>query len=231
MAVERAADLTTFLVGTDPAPLSYAQGVVTAWNIQTGENTISVNGSLITNVPMLNITEALVMRPNMVVGLLRSFNSYFILGRIVVPNSPDFFSGVMPNISLPFYPMNTDTATQTNVVSGFYSKFVAAMIINHPRVAIGGKMLVSGGAATGRTRVQWYNTYPTSGANPAGGTLMAACPTTATPGLQWGPIYYTWPAGKLATRVYVSYEVEMVAGTGGVDWVSCVPTDFYGLGN
>ena len=231
MAVPRAADLTTFLHGADPPPLSYAQGVVQTWNIQTGENQIAVNGALITNVPMLNITEALVMRAGMVVGLLRSSNTYFIIGRIVMPNSPDFFSGVMPNISQPFYQQNTDTALQTNVVSGWYSKFVTSMIINHPRGAIGGKMLVSGGAATGRSRVQWYDTYPSNAANPAGGTLMAQCPTTATPGLQWGPIDYVWPAGKLATRVYVSYEVEMVAGTGGVDWVSCVPTDFYGHGN
>jgi hypothetical protein len=233
MAVERSADLTPFLSHVDPAPLSYCQGVITAWNVQTGQNTINVNGASIHNVPMLNITEALVLRAGMIVGLLRSYNSYFIIGRIVVPNSPDFFSGVMPNISEPFYPSNTDTALQNNTVGGFFVKMVSSMIINHPRVTIGGDLIVSGATASGQCRVRWYNNYPSSIANPPGGTLMVTSPTPAV-GLSntvWGPLVYAWPAGKLGTRVYVAYEVELITGTGGVDWVSCMPTDFYGHGN
>jgi uncharacterized protein YodC (DUF2158 family) len=233
MGVDRSADLTPFLSPFDPPPLSYSQGVITAWNVQTGENTVRVNGADIYDVPMLNITEALVLRSGMVVGLLRSNNSYFMLGRIVVPNSPDFFSGVMPNISEPFYPQNTDTALQTNSVGGYYSKMVSSMIINHPRIAIGGKLIVSGATASGHCRVRWYNSYPTNGVNPANGTLMATSltPAVGPANIVWGPVDYSWPAGKLGTHVYVSYEVEMITGTGGVDWVSCMPTDFYGHGN
>ena len=233
MGVDRSADLTPFLSPFDPPALSYHQGVIKQWNVQTGENIISVNGALIHNVPMLNITEALVLRAGMVVGLLRSNNSYFMLGRIVVPNSADFFSGVMPNVSEPFYPSNTDTALQNNTVSGFFAKMVASMIINHPRVAIGGDLIVSGAIASGHCRVRWYNSYPSGVANPPGGTLMVTSPTPAVgpSNTVWGPTDYIWPAGKLGTHVYVAYEVELITGTGGVDWVSCMPTDFYGHGN
>lgn len=231
----RSDDITSSLAQRSVADVGYHQGVIRAWNRQTGDNVIDVVGTPITNVPMLNITEALVLRVGHVVGLLRYKTSYFILGRIVIPGSADFFSGVMPDISEAFYQQNTDAVLQTNTLGAYTSKLVSAMIINHPKVAVGGKVQVSGGTATGQARVQWYTAYPTNAASPPGGTLMATSgvytTTTGTPGVVWGPIDYAWPAGMYGQLVFVSYEIQLITGTAGVDWASVVPTAFYGHGD
>lgn len=224
-------DLTPALVQRLNSDIGYHQGVIVTWNKQTGQNSIDMAGTILTDVPMLNLTEALTMKTGYVVGLLRFKSTYFILGRIVMPNQPDFFSGGMPNLAQAFYQQNTDAVLQTNSIAGYTSKLVSAMVINHPRVAIGGKVIVSGATAQGQSRVQWYTGYPPNSSNPPGGTLMALSGAQNGPSnLQWGPVDYAWPSGMLGQLVYVSYEVQMLAGVAGTDWVSVVPTAFYGHG-
>lgn len=214
--------------------IGYHQGVVVNWDPQTGDNVIDMAGTILNDLPMLNISEALTMKPGYVVALLRFKSTYFILGRVVIPNTPDFFSGGMPNLAQAFYQQNSDAAIQTNSLGAYNSKLVSAMIINHPRVSLGGKIITSGITTTGQFRVQWYTSYPSGGASPPGGTLMFESIVYGTPtgtaAAVVGPIEYIWPAGMLGMLVYVSYEVIMSTGTAGVDWVSVVPTAFYGHG-
>jgi hypothetical protein len=76
---------------TDKAPpFDFHVGLVESFSQVTGENTVTIRGSLIHNVPMLNIgdTVNLVEGDNVVV--LKWQTGYFILGRIVQPNSDMF---------------------------------------------------------------------------------------------------------------------------------------------
>ncbi|MGW3619491.1 hypothetical protein [Micromonospora arida] len=90
----RSDDLTPLLIPQPGPGLGFRQGVVTAWNPLTAENTIEVAGATLTNVPILNTNEAVLLSPGAVVGLMTSGPSWFILGRVTVPGTPDAASAL-----------------------------------------------------------------------------------------------------------------------------------------
>jgi hypothetical protein len=62
-----------------------------SWDPITASNVISVGGSTLTDVPILNTAEAGLLAPGDVVGLLSTgegARSFWILGRITVPGTP-----------------------------------------------------------------------------------------------------------------------------------------------
>jgi hypothetical protein len=75
-----------------PPPLNFRQGRVVAWNPDTGENTIDVGGAQLEDVSVLNTGEAIALKVGHIVGLITWGSSWFIIGRITVPGSPDFAS-------------------------------------------------------------------------------------------------------------------------------------------
>lgn len=75
-----------------PAEVGFHQGLIQTWDATTGENTVLVNGALVSDLPILNTGEAVALRAGHVVGLLRFQTTYFILGRITLPNDPQFAS-------------------------------------------------------------------------------------------------------------------------------------------
>ncbi|MEV0214302.1 hypothetical protein [Micromonospora sp. NPDC050695] len=83
-------DLTPVLAA-QPAPgVGYRQGVIRSWNTQTAENTVDVGGTLVTNLPILNTNEAVLLAPGDVVGILSTggpVSSWAILGRLTIPGS------------------------------------------------------------------------------------------------------------------------------------------------
>lgn len=223
-------DLTALLLAgnTGKLPdLGFHQGVIVEWNPQTGENVIQVAGSPIEDVQMLNVTEALVLEVGHVVALLRFKNTYFILGRIVTPNTDEFFSGVMPNLAYAAQEVNTDAATQnTTADSQYYPKYVAAFVVSHRRSFFRGLFQISTVGVVGQWRLQWYANHPGNGANPANGTLMFTSPSLAV-SAEGGDVY-TWPVAQRGELVYVSFEVRMTTGTTGIDWVAVLPRYLYG---
>lgn len=224
-------DLTPLLLtgNTGELPdLGFHQGVVLAWNTQTGENVIRVAGSDFANLHMLNITEALVLEPGHVVGLLRFKNVYFILGRIVEPATNEFFTGVMPNLAYTLWQVNSDAATQTGSIdSNYYPKFVGAYVVTHRRSFFQGRLNLSANpATTGQWRVQWYTAHPGNGANPPNGTNMFTSTLSNNPLTE--AAVYTWPAGMLGTLVFVSFEIRATVGVAGADWAAVVPHYLYG---
>jgi hypothetical protein len=64
------------------APVTFRQGVVVTWDISTGENTVNVGGTVLSNLPVLTTGEVTSLAAGDVVGLLRSGTQYFVLGRI-----------------------------------------------------------------------------------------------------------------------------------------------------
>ncbi len=80
------------LLGTPDDGVGFRQGTVVAWNSSNGQNTILVAGGTLTDVPILNTSEAIALQAGHTVGLLTFNGSWFILGRITKPTDPDFAS-------------------------------------------------------------------------------------------------------------------------------------------
>lgn len=78
------------LFGKPQPGVRFRQGTVLTWDGNTGENTIDLAGGLLTNVPVLNTSEATALKAGHVVGLLGQGKSWFIIGRVTPPNSADF---------------------------------------------------------------------------------------------------------------------------------------------
>lgn len=84
-----AADLSPLFAPTGPG-VRFGQGLITAWNSNTGENTVQWAGGELTNVPILNTGEAVALRAGHVVGMLGQGLTWFIIGRITPANDPNF---------------------------------------------------------------------------------------------------------------------------------------------
>lgn len=83
-------DLVPLLVPTEAHAVGFRQGVVASWNQQTGENQVVVGGSTMTNLPMLNISDALLLAAGDVVSILTfggGTKSMGVLGRFAVPGT------------------------------------------------------------------------------------------------------------------------------------------------
>ncbi|MBF8189128.1 hypothetical protein ITP53_26030 [Nonomuraea sp. K274] len=94
----RADDLAPlFKAVGDKADIGFHQGRVMAWNQATSMNTISMAGGVLTDVPVLNGTEPLLLKEGDVVGMLRFKTSYFVLGRIVIPGQSEV--GTLPGVN------------------------------------------------------------------------------------------------------------------------------------
>ena len=91
------------LFGPGPAAPSqnmrYRQGVVVAWNPLTAENTVDVGGATLTNLPILNTSEALALTAGSVVSIVvigdEGAKTYAILGRLTIPASADAASALL----------------------------------------------------------------------------------------------------------------------------------------
>jgi hypothetical protein len=82
-------DLSPLFAPTGPG-VRFGQGLITAWNANTGENTVEWAGGTLTDVPILNTGEAVALRAGHVVGMLGQGLTWFIIGRVTPPNDPNF---------------------------------------------------------------------------------------------------------------------------------------------
>jgi hypothetical protein len=87
----RSDDLVPFLSqpGGTGKGLSFRQGVVVSWDQDTAENIVLVGDTLLENLPSLNSTEASLLVPGDVVGILVSGATWAIIGRLIIPGSPE----------------------------------------------------------------------------------------------------------------------------------------------
>jgi hypothetical protein len=73
---------------------SYRQGVIMSWDQDTAENSVQVGGSIFANLPILNTSEASLLAPGDVVTIITLGASYAILGRLVIPGTPQAVSSI-----------------------------------------------------------------------------------------------------------------------------------------
>lgn len=94
----RAVDLTAPRTGGDaPPPVAYHQGVVVAYNPDTGANTIQVAGSTHTDLPVLGVTDSLGLLPGNTVSVLYWQSQFWLIGRVARPGSGDFGQLIVRN--------------------------------------------------------------------------------------------------------------------------------------
>jgi hypothetical protein len=90
----RSDDLVPLLAPAPGPALGFRQGVIVTWDQASAENTVSVGGSLLTNVPILNTSEAAILQAGDVVGILTSGATWGILGRFTIPGTPEAVSSL-----------------------------------------------------------------------------------------------------------------------------------------
>ncbi|SCL21505.1 hypothetical protein [Micromonospora inyonensis] len=84
-------DLVPLLVPQPTAGVQLRQGIVRAWDPTTAQSTVEVDGVNVTDLPVLNTTEVLVLAPGDTVAILttgQAASSWAILGRLTIPGSP-----------------------------------------------------------------------------------------------------------------------------------------------
>ncbi|MFI6759357.1 hypothetical protein ACIBF5_09475 [Micromonospora sp. NPDC050417] len=92
--------------------------MIVAWNRITCANTVAVAGGTLTNLPILNSTEALLLQPGSVVSLITWQGSWAILGRLVIPGTPEAAS------ALSALALRTEAGSQSGTFTSSVGDFV-----------------------------------------------------------------------------------------------------------
>jgi hypothetical protein len=90
----RSDDLVPLLKPDPGKAVGFRQGVISSWDPDTAENTVLVGGTLMTNLPILNTSEASLLTEGDVVGILTSGQTWAILGRFTYPATPEAVSAI-----------------------------------------------------------------------------------------------------------------------------------------
>lgn len=87
-------DLVPLFDAGKGSAVGFRQGVVMTWDPLNAANSVFVAGATLTDLPILNTNEALLLQPGSVVGILTAGSSWFILGRITTPRTPEAASAL-----------------------------------------------------------------------------------------------------------------------------------------
>lgn len=91
----RSSDLVPLLAAENAgAGVGFRQGTIIAFDNETAVNLVQVGNSLLENLPILNTSEASLLVPGDVVGILTSGSSWAIMGRLVIPGTPEAASSI-----------------------------------------------------------------------------------------------------------------------------------------
>lgn len=85
----RSDDLVPLLAPDRGKPVGFRQGVIVTWDPDDGSNTVLVGGTVVEDLPMFNTSEASLLAPGDVVGLITFGQSWAIMGRFVYPGTPE----------------------------------------------------------------------------------------------------------------------------------------------
>lgn len=94
-------DLAALFSGPVAGPaqnMAYRQGIVRTWDPLTAMNTVEVGGTILSNLPVLNTSEASVLTAGSVVAVVvigdEGAKTFAILGRLTIPGSADAASAL-----------------------------------------------------------------------------------------------------------------------------------------
>jgi hypothetical protein len=90
----RSDDLAPLLAASPGPAVGYRQGVIVTWDPDTAENTVTVGATLLENLNVLNTSEAAILAPGDVVGILTLPGTWAILGRLTIPGTPEAVTSI-----------------------------------------------------------------------------------------------------------------------------------------
>lgn len=90
--MSRADDLVQLFTPPSLDQLGFRQGLVVSFDLSNGQNVIDVGGTQLVNVPLLNVTDSVSLQAGDIVALLTWRSSWWIIGRVILPNSPGYGS-------------------------------------------------------------------------------------------------------------------------------------------
>lgn len=90
----RSDDLVPLLAPAPGPAVGFRQGVIVTWDQATAANTVRVGNSLLTDLPILNTSEAAILQAGDVVGILTAGRTWGILGRFTIPGTPEAASAL-----------------------------------------------------------------------------------------------------------------------------------------
>lgn len=134
----RSDDLVPLLAPKRGPVVGYRQGLIVTWNQETAENTVYVGGTLMTNLTILNTSEAAILAPGDVVGILTSGYTWGIMGRYTFPGTPEAVTALSS--------LKTQSASESATDSFFTTSFIEAPTNPGPvvEIAVGpsGRLLI-----------------------------------------------------------------------------------------
>jgi len=124
-------------------PISFRKGTIISYDQNTGDNVVRVGDTEVVDLPILGVAEASTYAPGSSVGILVADSggsqSWFIIGRIVRPNTDDYIDAVN-RLSNSFYADQVDTSSDT--MSTSFGDLPTFGPIVTPTVKSSGKLLV-----------------------------------------------------------------------------------------
>lgn len=155
-------DLVPLLLPTQSETIGFRQGVIVSYDQTTGANTVMVGGTTMTDLPILNTSEALLMTSGAVVGILAvgaNAKTMFILGRIAIPGTADALTA----LAMVSNRIQAAEVLGTQSTSSTTFQTLSGPVVSDVPISSSGKALVLVGAAVN------YGT--TSSANTEGGWI------------------------------------------------------------
>jgi hypothetical protein len=167
----RSDDLVPLLKPAPGPAVGFRQGVIVSWNPDTAENTVVVGGSILENLPILNTSEASLLAPGDVVGVLTVGATWAILGRFTYPGTPEAVSSIQSITSRIKTAEDATTGTRDSTSWGDLTGTDVGPSVTI-RIGSSGRALVLWGAEIGQTAGFQYKTTPHVGIEVSGATSI-----------------------------------------------------------
>lgn len=168
----RSDDLVPLLAPDPGKPVGFRQGVVIAWNPDTAANTVLVGGSLMTNLPILNTSEASLLAEGDVVGVLTSGSTWAIMGRFTIPGTPEAVSSIQSITNRIKAADDIGSGTRNSTSWGDLTGAAVGPAVTI-RIGSSGRALVFWGAEIGQTGSWATKNTPHVGVEVSGASTIA----------------------------------------------------------
>jgi hypothetical protein len=169
----RSADLVPLLAGENAGRgVGFRQGTIVAWDPDTAENVVQVGTSLLENLPALNTSEASLLAPGDVVGILTAGGSWAILGRLIIPGSPEAASSIRSITNRIQASEDTSNGTRNSTSWGDLTGTSVGPAVT-VRIGTSGRALAFWSAEIGQTAGYQRLTTPHVGVEVSGATTRA----------------------------------------------------------
>lgn len=171
----RSDDLVPFLTSPPPSGkgVTFRQGVIIAWDPDTAENVVQVGDSLLENLPILNTSEASLLAPGAVVGILVSGATWAIMGRFTFPGTPEAVSSIQSITSRIKASSDSGVGSRNSTSYGDLTGTAVGPEVTI-RIGSSGRALVFWGAEIGQSANYNELVTPHVGVEVSGATSIAA---------------------------------------------------------